>query len=228
MYNCILAGGDNIGLAFEMADISNYHGDYNLFHNDNPDRAITVAYTDEFSLQQIQNGDWTSYSNQDIHSIVAFNDTDIFFNPSNNDLHLFETSAAVNNGTSSSAPSIDFDGNPRPSGQGYDIGVYEYQFPNDIGENSFKSNKTKFVLYQNHPNPFNPKTIAQYHIPEFSFVTLKVFDVLGNVITTLVNEEKPNGIHSTEFNAGQLPSGIYLYQLHTPSFTQTKKMILLK
>lgn len=228
MYNCIIAGGDNIGLAFEMADISNYHGDHNLFHNDDPDRVITVAYTDEFSLQQIQNGSWTAYSNQDSHSLVAFNDNDIFVNPSNNNLHLLESSAAVDNGTSSSAPSIDFDGNPRPSGQEYDIGAYEYQYPNNVGENSYNFNKKKFVLFQNHPNPFNPNTTAQYHIPELSFVTLKVYDVLGNVITTLVNEEKPVGGYEIVFDATWLPSGVYFYQLQAGSFVETKKMLLMK
>ena len=70
--------------------------------------------------------------------------------------------------------------------------------------------------------------ITEYKIPELSFVTLNVYDVLGNEIITLVNEEKPIGAYTIEFDATNLPSGIYFYQLQTPSFTQTKKMILLK
>ena len=87
---------------------------------------------------------------------------------------------------------------------------------------------TDFNLSQNYPNPFNPSTTINYQIPELSFVTLKVFDVLGREIITLVNEEKPIGTHAIEFNATSLPSGIYFYQLLTPNFTETKKMILLR
>lgn len=123
MYNCILAGGDNIGLAFENRDVSNYKGDYNLFHNDDVDRVIVVGYTDEFSLDQIDT--WTAYSGQDAHSLVAYSVTEIFIDPISFDLHLLETSPAVDNGTSAGAPSEDYDGNPRPQGEGYDIGAYE-------------------------------------------------------------------------------------------------------
>jgi hypothetical protein len=83
-------------------------------------------------------------------------------------------------------------------------------------------------LQQNYPNPFNPVTTINYQIPELSFVTINVFDVLGNEIETLVNEEKPIGTHTIEFDASSLPSGIYFYQLKTNNITQTKKMILLK
>jgi len=85
-----------------------------------------------------------------------------------------------------------------------------------------------FALFQNYPNPFNPSTKIRYEIPELSFITLKVYDVLGSEIAVLVNEEKPIGTHTIDFDATNLPSGIYFYQLQTPNFTQTKKMILLK
>ena len=86
----------------------------------------------------------------------------------------------------------------------------------------------EFALIQNYPNPLNPNTTIKYEIPGLSFVTLKIYDVLGSEITTLVNEEKSIGTHTIEFDASNLPSGIYFYQLQTPNFTQTKKMILLK
>jgi len=105
-----------------------------------------------------------------------------------------------------------------------------------------------FELFQNYPNPFNPSTKIKFAIPasslnpfskgEGTFVTLKVYDIVGNEIATLVNEEKPAGEYEVEFsakgesasggNAYNLPSGIYFYQLKAGSFTQTKKMILLK
>ncbi|MCZ7614684.1 MAG: T9SS type A sorting domain-containing protein [Ignavibacteriaceae bacterium] len=68
----------------------------------------------------------------------------------------------------------------------------------------------------------------KYQIPEINFVTLKVYDVLGNEITTLVNEEKPIGSYKVEFDATFLPSGIYFYRIQTSSFVETKKMLLLK
>ena len=94
----------------------------------------------------------------------------------------------------------------------------------------------KFYLFQNYPNPFNPITKIRFEIPSFTLrqaqgdilVTLKVYDVLGNEIAILVNEEKPAGTLEVEFDAKELPSGIYFYQLKTGSFVETKKMILLK
>jgi len=97
-----------------------------------------------------------------------------------------------------------------------------------------------FSLEQNYPNPFNPTTRIAYAIPLLGgdeglsvsggggFVTLKVFDILGNEIATLVNEEKESGYHSIDFSASDLPSGVYFYQLRTGSFIQTKQMLLLK
>jgi hypothetical protein len=85
-----------------------------------------------------------------------------------------------------------------------------------------------FYLAQNYPNPFNPATHFGFRIANFGLVTLKVFDVLGNEVSTLVNEEKPAGEYEVEFNARNLSSGVYFYQLKAGSFVQTKKMILLR
>ena len=89
-------------------------------------------------------------------------------------------------------------------------------------------NPNKFTLNQNYPNPFNPTTTIKYLIPKLSFVTIKVYDVLGNEIATFVNEEKPMGSYEIEFNATGLPSGIYFYQLKTEGYVETKKMVLMK
>ena len=91
-----------------------------------------------------------------------------------------------------------------------------------------------FELSQNYPNPFNPTTKIRFTIPvtlsgvEGSLVTLKIYDVLGNEIATLVNEEKPAENYEVDFDGNGLPSGIYFYQLKAGSFVETKKMILLK
>ena len=85
-----------------------------------------------------------------------------------------------------------------------------------------------YVLNQNYPNPFNPSTTIKYEIPEISFVNIKVYDVLGNEVVTLINEEQTVGSYEVEFNTTELTSGIYFYQLQAGSFVETKKMILLK
>jgi len=85
-----------------------------------------------------------------------------------------------------------------------------------------------YFLHQNHPNPFNPTTTIKYQIPELSFVTLKVYDVLGSEVATLVNEEKPVGSYEVEFNRTNLSSGIYYYRLQAASFIESKKMVLMK
>jgi len=85
-----------------------------------------------------------------------------------------------------------------------------------------------FALEQNYPNPFNPSTTISYSVPEIEFVTLKVYDVLGSEVATLINEEKELGSYEVEFNASDLTSGIYFYRLQAGSFVETKKMILFK
>ncbi|MCY7363571.1 MAG: T9SS type A sorting domain-containing protein, partial [Ignavibacteria bacterium] len=99
-----------------------------------------------------------------------------------------------------------------------------------------------FKLYQNYPNPFNPSTNLEFACPparqgispaslqggELRFVSLKVYDALGNEVKILVNENKSAGIYKVEFNGSSLPSGVYFYKLETQDFTDTKSMILLK
>ena len=87
---------------------------------------------------------------------------------------------------------------------------------------------SQYALSQNYPNPFNPSTTIEYQIPELSFVAIKVFDVIGNEITILLNEEKPAGSYEVKFNAEGLSSGIYFYQLRAGDFVKTKKMILIR
>jgi hypothetical protein len=113
---------------------------------------------------------------------------------------------------------------------GDEIGDYWFRFQKKIvtSVNNNQSIPFGFTLGQNYPNPFNPVTTIKYQIPELSFVTLKVFDVLGREIATIVNEEKPIGSYEVEFNAASLPSGIYLYQLRSGNYVETKKMIILK
>ena len=86
----------------------------------------------------------------------------------------------------------------------------------------------KFELQQNYPNPFNPTTVISFQLPAYSHVKLIVYDVIGREIATLVNENKPAGNYTIQFNANKLTSGVYFCRMESGSFSQTKKLLLLK
>ncbi|MFZ1291027.1 MAG: T9SS type A sorting domain-containing protein, partial [Melioribacteraceae bacterium] len=85
-----------------------------------------------------------------------------------------------------------------------------------------------FALNQNYPNPFNPSTIISYSIPKQSMVSLKIYNVLGQLVTTLVNKQQNAGSYQYQFNASNLTSGIYFYSIKAGDFTKTQKMMLIK
>jgi hypothetical protein len=87
---------------------------------------------------------------------------------------------------------------------------------------------SNFYLYQNYPNPFNPTTTIQYSVPRSSLVSLNVYDLLGQKVGSLVNEQKVPGVYTVNFDGSNLSSGIYFYRLHAGSYTQVKKLILMK
>ncbi len=149
----------------------------------------------------------------------------------------------IGNGNSNSPKKYSFVDNPSGGTK------FQYRLKQIDNDGKFEYSKTieialtapaKFSLEQNFPNPFNPSTTIRYSIPKAEYVTLKVYDILGNEIETLVNKEQQAGSHQIEFSQGtmndiqlttirsQLSSGIYLYCLQAGSFVQTKKMLLLK
>jgi hypothetical protein len=87
---------------------------------------------------------------------------------------------------------------------------------------------SQYILYQNYPNPFNPTTVIAYSLPAPAAVTLKVYDLLGREIKTLVNERQNAGQHSMTFDGSNYPSGVYFYRLQAGTYSQTKKLIELK
>lgn len=95
---------------------------------------------------------------------------------------------------------------------------------NEIQINS----EPNFILYQNYPNPFNPTTTISWNSPEEGFVGLMVFDILGREVALLVNEHREAGVHSTEFNATELSSGVYIYRIHIGEYIQSRCFILQK
>lgn len=86
----------------------------------------------------------------------------------------------------------------------------------------------EFFLSQNYPNPFNPTTTINYQLPMSSHVTLKIYDVLGREIATLVNEKQNAGSYAMKFDGSRLASGLYFYRLEAGTFIETRKLILLK
>jgi hypothetical protein len=87
---------------------------------------------------------------------------------------------------------------------------------------------TQFAQQLNYPNPFNPSTTIRYELPHASQVSLKVYNTLGQEVATLVNETKPGGAYTVEFNAGNLASGVYLYRLQAGNFVETRKLVVLR
>jgi hypothetical protein len=116
----------------------------------------------------------------------------------------------------------------------YRDGNYEIYYKNNPTgnitgiETIFSELPYEYRLEQNYPNPFNPTTSIEYRVGSKEYVTLKVYDLLGREVATLVNEEKPAGSYEIEFDASNLSSGIYFYQLQTQDFAETKKMMVLK
>jgi hypothetical protein len=173
-------------------------------------------------------------------------DADPFFvDPLISDYHLQDTSPCIQTaidtieiaGVICVCPPFDLEGNPRPHPVGTmpDMGAYEYQLLVAIEENLSLLVPTEYSLAQNYPNPFNPTTTIVYGLKERTNVELKLFDVLGREVETIVNSEQTAGYYEVEFNASRLASGIYFYRLQAVpigrqagSFVETKKMVLLR
>lgn len=127
-------------------------------------------------------------------------------------VYLFEDLNLNDGNYSYRLKQIDFDG--------------KFEYTNEINVEITTLNK--FSLNQNYPNPFNPATVISYYLPEATFVTLRVYNSVGEEVTQLVNQYKEAGSHSIEFNPAKLSSGIYFYKLSAGNSIETKKMILSK
>jgi hypothetical protein len=164
--------------------------------------------------------DW-QITGMDIHS---FNDIPSFASP---DLHIDRglQICIQMTGIPISGINTDIDGEQRDP-LSPDIGADEYDcIVNDVREQVIAK---QFILEQNYPNPFNPSTVISYYLPVGGLVSLKVFDILGNEIATLVDEEKPAGEYFVNFDASEISTGVYVYSLQTANFAESKKMILIK
>ncbi len=99
---------------------------------------------------------------------------------------------------------------------------------NTTGVTQDTQTPTEYSLSQNYPNPFNPSTVIKYALPQAGYVTLTVFNLLGEKVATLVNEDMSAGTHSVEFNASDLSSGLYIYTIKASGFINSQKMVLMK
>ncbi len=145
-------------------------------------------------------------------------------------LHIDTTNAISNslNGRATPIAGIlyDFEGALR-SATTPDIGADEFDVVTGITKEGSSVPET-FALLQNYPNPFNPTTVISYQLPVNSYVTLKVYDLLGREVAMLVNERKNAGTYSVQWNASGLSSGIYFYRLDANEKREMKKMMLVK
>jgi len=107
-------------------------------------------------------------------------------------------------------------------------GLYLIKFDNSTAVEDNNATVKDYSLQQNYPNPFNPTTTISYTVPAPSFISLKVYDILGKEVAVLVNEGKTAGTYNVKFDAKNMASGIYFYRLQAGSFLITKKLTLIK
>jgi hypothetical protein len=208
---------------------------YNIYPGDGGPNSAAVYYTDLYVAFSYNGGEEitggipaiaTRYNNSEMYPICASRINIYSPNWQEQGTYVF---------FNDSIPGVSVFNAQRP-GNGFAVGFWEtgteaFYFPSVEREDGFDN----FTLSQNYPNPFNPNTKIQYAISSRQFVTIKIFDLLGNEIAVLVNEEKPTGKYEIEFSSHsglsgirELPSGVYFYQLKSGNLVQTKKMVLLK
>jgi hypothetical protein len=194
-----------------------FTSDYNdLYYEQSPNNCLVKAdYLEYLTL-----ADWqvTGHDLNSVSEMPNFVGT--------NDLHIDDGIMTQIDGGATPIAGIDTD----IDGEGRnvtvpDIGADEFDI---VGVEDEETVPTEYALEQNYPNPFNPTTTFRYSTPTQSKVVIKVFDILGNEIATLMDEEKSVGTYELTWNASNLSSGIYFYQLNSGNFIETKKMILLK
>lgn len=219
LYNNILINHHSFrgSIALDAASMAGFVSDYNILVN---------RLSDDDGSSNMTLDQWQALG-YDTHSMIADPENQIFVDYANSNYHLLQSAQAVNAGTNLVFPIVfeDLDNVPRPQGNGFDIGSYEYNSITSVEESVPPS---EFTLSQNFPNPFNPTTTIEYQIAKLVYVELKVFNVLGNEVAAIVNEYKLAGKYEATFDASNLPSGVYIYQLNAGNYFLSRKMLLIK
>ncbi len=141
---------------------------------------------------------------------------------------LQSSSPCINSGTQiTNHPMVDIIGNKVPANGSMDRGAFEYQGAVGVIKN-LRTPPLQLELKQNYPNPFNPTTMISYTVPISDHASLKIFDLVGREVATLMDEQKESGIYSLQWNATQYQSGVYFVTLTAGSFSSTRKLLLLK
>ncbi|MEO8514229.1 MAG: T9SS type A sorting domain-containing protein [Ignavibacteria bacterium] len=219
-HNRFLNGGDTC-----TSDPDNYIAAYNFMEGKNgcghpiinPVTGLQTKYV--FSGNPCNTSGWRDSVSSDKRNILNCGP----FNMASGDTQIVVYSYSVSRGSTNIQSVCDL------INLSNNINSYYYNCFNLIGiEPINNSIPEKFALLQNYPNPFNPETKINFSVPEKSFVEIKVYDALGRETAVLLNEEVNAGNYDVNFNASSYPSGIYFYRLSTGSFTETKKMVLVK
>jgi Secretion system C-terminal sorting domain len=189
-----------------------------LFYLQNQNNCLVQNSSSKYSTLS----DWQA-EGQDLQSITEMPN---FKAPH---LHIDENipTDLESHGTPIAGIELDFDGDARDT-ISTDIGADEFNGSTIVGVKNEEAKQVTFALYQNYPNPFNPSTIIKYSISKASFVALNVYNILGQEVRKLVNEEKPSGNYEVQFNAANLPSGVYFCRIRAGSYNHVRKMLLIK
>ena len=208
-------GGEVIGNAtngVSDADAATYWPNYAGFNAVVPERILRMPQGSRGNLSfgaVWNNNMWTAEFGRDL---ITSNDDDIQFDLAN--IYSFEVAGFDN------------------SRHGYEhrtSQIYDLAFGPTVGiDDEINEVPSAYSLDQCYPNPFNPSTIISYQLPHNGFVSLKVYDAIGNEVATLVNGMKEAGIYKIQFNSSGIPSGVYFYSINANGFHQTRKMIVLR
>ena len=178
----------------------------------------SISYTmTEFNSYQTATG-------FDEHSIAA---DPLFVDFENHNFHLQFNSVCIDRGLELGVAK-DFDGNLRLWGAFPDIGAFEYRPGDSIHVIGCEIKNSEYKLSQNYPNPFNPTTTIRYDILKASNVTLTIYNMNGQVVDRLVNQKQEPGSYSVNWDARNISTGVYFYQIRAEGFQKVKKMLLIK
>lgn len=198
---------------FQMKDVEIASGDSLRIHQNNSDEIVVENFGTQksYDVKLMHNSNLFSQSFRHQGITLAQNSTH-FIKPAWDSLAISALKILIdddNNGT-------------------VDDSLFKKNQVVDLRDQGYLFKPNEFYLSQNYPNPFNPITKIAFRIPQKTFVKLDVYDILGRMVSELIHEEKEPGIYEVEFDASHLSSGIYFYTIKTFSFTETKKMILVR